>query len=208
MKRKNLFWVVCLIFFMAIPASAQVNLGVLGGINLANFDVDPLEEGLEFSSITVFGFGGVLDFSLNESVSLRLEPMYLQKGAKATLMIFELEYKFAYLEIPVMVKYDFGTSDIKPYAIAGPTIGYLLSATGKASGGGESREEDMKDVIKSFDFGLGFGAGVSVPMGDNIIFLEARYTIGLTNINDDPEDPEVKTKGIQIFAGITFPVGH
>lgn len=209
MKNMDIFLVVFLTVFTVLPAGAQVNLGVLGGLNLASCDIDPLEGGMEISNLTAFGFGCVLDYSLNEFITLHLEPMYLQKGAKGDWEIFEFESKAAYIEIPVMLKYAFGTTEIKPYVIAGPTIGYLLSATTKMSGGGYSEEEDIKDVTKSLDFGLCFGAGVSVPMSNNSIFLEARYALGLTNINDDPDDPDtdVKTKGIQIFAGITFPLG-
>ncbi len=208
MKNMVIFLVVFLTVFTVLPASAQVNLGVLGGLNLASCDVDPLEE-MEISNLTAFGFGCVLDYSLNEFITLHLEPMYLQKGTKGDWEMFELEFKLAYIEIPVMLKYAFGTSEIKPYVIAGPTIGYLLSGTMKMSGDGYSEEEDIEDETKSLDFGLCFGAGVSVPMSNNSIFLEARYALGLTNINDDPDDPDtdVKTKGIQIFAGITFPIG-
>ena len=220
MKKMTVSLLVLLALCMALPASAQVNLGVLGGLNLANLDVDPEPETWKKkSNRTAFGFGGVLDYSLNESIALRLEPMYLQKGAIIEdtgegNMIYEIEWKGAYLEIPMLVKYSFGASDIKPYIIAGPTIGFNLSAKAKFTMGDFSEEDDVKDDTKSTDFGLGFGAGMSLPMGNNSIFIEARYALGLTNIEDgsqsDPEDnteSETKTKGIQIFAGITFPLG-
>ena len=64
----------------------------------------------------------------------------------------------------------------------------------------------------SFDFGLSFGTGVSVPINNNSIFLEARYAFGLTNVFDLPSEPEIpdeecRNKGIKIFIGITFPLG-
>jgi hypothetical protein len=57
---------------------------------------------------------------------------------------------------------------------------------------------------------LNFGAGVSFPMGSNTLMLEAMYSLGLSDINDDPDDPDtkIKNKGIQIKAGITFPLGQ
>ncbi|NQT25136.1 PorT family protein [candidate division KSB1 bacterium] len=208
MKCMRLIWVVIFAVFIALPVGAQVNIGVLGGINLANVDIDPLEE-VELSNLTAFGFGGVLDFNLNEMLTLHLELMYLQKGVNGKWDIYDLENKVTYLEVPILLKYSIGTGNIKPYLIAGPTIGYLLSGTGKISGGGYSSEEDLKETTKNLDYGIGLGAGVGMPMGNNSIFLEARYAMGLANINDDPDDPdtEVKTKGIQIFAGITFPLG-
>ena len=211
MKKMSVFLVVLLALCMVLPASAQMNLGVLGGLNLANLSWDPEMEGLDLSNLIVFGIGGVLDYNLNESVAFHLEPMYLLKGCKGEGEVYDIkvEVKLAYLEVPVMLKYSFVANDIKPYIMAGPTIGLNLSAKQKITASGVSVEEDVKDDAKNIDFGLGFGAGVSLPMGNNSIFVEARYALGLTNINDDPDDPDtnVKTKGIQIFAGITFPLG-
>lgn len=75
---------------------------------------------------------------------------------------------------------------------------------------GYSEEVDIKDETKSIDFGLGFGAGVSFPAGNNSLFVEGRYALGSTNLNDDPEDSEtsIKTRGIQVMAGVTFPLGQ
>jgi len=207
MKKMSVFFVLLLALCIVLPASAQVHLGVLGGLNLANLSVDP-DEGVDFSSRTAFGFGGVLDYGLGEYIALHLEPMYLQKGTEAKEEGVDIEVKLAYLEVPLMLKYAFGTSGTKPYVIAGPTIGFNLSAKVKGSEGGVSAEIDVKDDIKSIDFGLAFGGGVSLPMGNNTIFVEGRYSLGLSDINDDSsDDTEIKTKGIQIMAGITFPLG-
>ena len=203
MKKMSVFLVLLLTLSMVLPASAQVHVGVFGGLNRANLSFDETD----LSSRTAFGFGGVLDYGLGESIALHFEPVFLQKGAEAKEedgFDSEFTFKLTYLEVPVMLKYAFGTNDTKPYVIAGPTIGFNLSA--KATAGSE--EQDLKDDIKSIDFGLGFGAGVSIPTGNNSIFVEARYALGLTDINGAP-NPEfsIKTKGIQIFAGITFPLG-
>jgi len=199
MKKMSVFFALLSTLFIVMPVKAQVHLGVSGGLNLANVNVDP-DDGIDFSRLTAFGLGGVLDYGLSENVTLRFEPMYLQKGTTR----FGADVKLAYLEVPVMFKYAFGTSNTKPYIMAGPTFGFNLSAKIKAD-----EEQDIKDEIKSVDFGLVLGAGVSLPMGNNSLFLEARYALGLANINDAPDDPDldIKTIGIQIFAGITFPIG-
>ncbi len=209
MKKMSVFLVVFLALCMVLPAKAQSSLGVIAGLNLANVNVDPEPEGMDLTNRTAFGFGGVLEVGLNESVALRFEPMYLQKGAEAGINGVDIEFNLAYLEVPVMLKYAFGTGDTKPYIMAGPTIGFNLSAKQKISFGSDSEETDIKDDISSTDFGLGFGGGVNFLTGNNSIFVEVRYTLGLTNINDSSDDPdtEIKTKGIQIFAGIIFPLG-
>ena len=106
----------------------------------------------------------------------------------------ELELKLEYFEVPMMVKFDLGTSDTKPYLMVGPTIGFNMSAKLKAA----ELEVDIKEDIESVDFGVGFGAGVNVPMGNNSIFLEARYALGLTDIDaaDSDKEPEVVLVGL------------
>ena len=191
-----------------MSASAQVHLGVLGGTNLASLNVDP-ERGIDLSNRIAFGFGAVLGFELNEYLALQLEPMYLQKGTDFVSDGVDFNVKLVYLELPVMFKYSIGTNSSKPYLMAGPTIGYNMSAKAKQSLNGFSSEVDIKDDIMRVDFGLGFGAGLSLAMGGNSIFFEARYALGLMNINGDPgisEDTTFKTKGIQLFTGITFPL--
>jgi hypothetical protein len=62
-------------------------------------------------------------------------------------------------------------------------------------------------ISRTAAFGVGFGGGVSFPAGANAIFVQGRYTLGLADINNDPEGPEtkIKTSSIQIMARIIFP---
>lgn len=203
MKKMSMLLVLSFMLCMVLPASAQMDVGVLGGLNLANLSVDP-GIGADLKTRTGFGFGGVLGIGLGEMFSLEFEPMFLQKGAKAEAGGTDGKIKADYLEVPVMLKVPFGQGNVKPYVMAGPQVGYLLSAKVEAGG----QEQDIKDDVKSIDFGVAFGAGVGIPAGNNTVFIEGRYALGLTDVNDDSNDPtEIKTKGIQIFAGITFPLG-
>ena len=200
----GLFIALCLI----LPASSQVRFGIVGGLNLANVSIDP-DEGLDFKNRTALGVGGVLDFGLGNIVFIHFEPMFLQKGTKVEEGGSKLEIDADYIEVPLLLKFAFGTSGTKPYIMVGPTLGILMSAKWKVTAEGISAEVDVKDTTKGIDFGVSFGAGVSMPLGQNSLFVEARYALGLTNFNDDPEDPDtdIKTKGIQVFAGMTFPLG-
>jgi hypothetical protein len=217
MKKLSVVMMALSVLFMIMPATAQNRIGIIGGLNLANLSIKGTGEDLNLSNLTAFGVGGVLDLALSQSVSLRFEPMYLQKGAQdeesSSGVNVETKVKLDYLEVPALFKIAFGTGTTQPYLLAGPTMGFLLSAktTLKASGQGVNidEEEDIKEFLKSTDFGLNFGAGISFPAGNNAIFVEGRYGLGLTNINDDPDDPDtdVKTKGIQVMGGITFPLG-
>jgi hypothetical protein len=98
--------------------------------------------------------------------------------------------------------------------LAGPIIGFNMSSSLNASG----VDVEADEIVKSADFGLAFGAGVSFPAGSSSIFVEGRYALGLTDVaeagtlkfigEDIPfDDANVKTRGIQIMGGITFPLG-
>lgn len=204
MAKLRMLLVAPCVFALVLPASAQNRIGIAGGVNLANVSVDPEPSGVDFGTRTGLGFGGVFDLTLSDNVALHFEPLYLQKGSKLESGAEEAKLKYVYVEVPALFKLALGTSTTRPYVMAGPTIGFLLSA--KASNG---IEVDIKDETKSIDFGLGLGAGVSFPAGNNFVFVEGRYALGLSNINDDPDAEEIdlKNKGIQVIAGITFPLG-
>ena len=224
MHKINLSFVVLLALFIALPAKAQVKLGVIGGINIANLNgEDEDRTKIDFSSRTGFGIGGVLDLPMSTNVALHVEPMYLQKGAEFDLSDQDLgtakaTVKAAYLEVPVFVKVALGSSTARPYLMAGPTIGFNLSSTFGLSAAGLNAEMDANPVIKSTDFGLGFGAGVDIPIGANTFFVEGRYALGLSDVAEagtfelmgeqlQVDNANVKTNGIQIMAGISFPLG-
>ncbi|MBN1351432.1 PorT family protein [candidate division KSB1 bacterium] len=143
-------------------------IGVLGGLNFANISTD--FEDTEPKTLTTYGFGGVIERKLNENLILCFEPMYLQKGAKMEMAAeegedffgdIEARFEYAYFEIPVFLKVSLGSGEIKPYLMAGPTIGILSSAEmvvemlDIASFG-----VDIKDASESIDYGIGLG-GVS-----------------------------------------------
>ena len=199
----------CVIIVLAIaiqPIFAQsdaMQFGVKVGLNLANVSVDPDTEGFSFDAVTKFGVGGIMLYPLSEVLDLQVEAMYLLKGSKAEFdffgTVFEVELALAYLSVPVMARYNLGSEDTSPYYVVGPEFGFLLSAKSKFDG----EEEDTKDDFKSLDLGLNIGAGVSMNMGATPMFAEVRYSLGLSNIEDN-DDTTTKTTGIQLFVGMMF----
>jgi len=72
------------------------------------------------------------------------------------------------------------------------------------------------NALKKINFGLSFGAGMSFAVGSAALFVESRYSLGLTNLDDgliyqlsgEDYNTDVKTKDIQIMAGLTLPLGR
>ena len=221
MKKLTGCFIALMVLLMCVSLNAQSNrIGVIGGINLANLSTD--EPGVEPSTLTAYGFGGVLDLRIGNSMWLCFEPMYLQKGAEQEVtedgMTMDMNVKANYIEDPVFLKIALGSGDTRPYVMAGPTVGFLMSANAAVSAMGISVDVDIKDMMESLDYGIGFGGGISFAMGRNRLFVEGRYTMGLADVQKEGEvniagetevmeDADVKTKGIQIMAGITIPIG-
>ena len=171
-------------------------------------------------------FGGILFYSFSPIFGLQVEPAYVQKGATVDVslteqgmtMIQEGTLSGDYLDIPVLLKASFGDGPVKPYLLAGASIAFILGDAileiDKATINGvdvtnQIPSDERKDTIlvKSTDFILNFGGGVIIPLGKVNIFIEAQYNLGLTDVNDEPNDNmKIKTTGIQIKAGVLFPL--
>ena len=173
--KKILFTVfaVCLVF----AASAQFKGGLKAGANLANLGGDVSGTDMLFS----FHVGAYGQFGLSDALSLQPEVLYYGAGAKDDVS----EFKLSYVAIPVMFKYALGESfNIQ----AGPQVGLLMKA--------EYAGVDLKDGLKGTDFGLNVGAGVTFGK----LSVDARYSMGLSNINDGGNG-EIKNNVIQVSLG-------
>lgn len=231
MKKFSIVFLILTIIFFISPVMAQNHqIGPLVGLNLASVDVDikDEEEDIGTSTRTGFIFGGSFYLSLSSNIGLQFEPTYIQKGSKVEVkgmengvdIKLEQTLKANYIDIPILFKASFGQVSTKPYLLAGVNIalkaGDAKVEVDKVTIDGqdvtsEILSDEWEDELqtKSIDFGLNFGVGILIPIGSNQFFIEGQYNIGLKNIYDD-EDPDVndvKTKGIQIKAGIFFPLG-
>ena len=205
------------------PARAQNYVGVVGGVNLSNLDIDP-NPGIDFDRLNRMAIGGVIGLQLVNHLKLHIEPMYMKKGAvlrnfDLSLGNSEFKYKVEAFELPVFLRVDLTSSRIQPYLLAGPTAGVITNTTVEVAASGIEFEGDADNIAKTIDFGVGFGGGLSLQVGGQALFLEGRYSLGLVNINEggdvslesenlpqvitiDPDD--VSTRGFQVMAGIVF----
>ena len=217
----------CLILFLILPGFGQTNqIGLVAGLNLGNVDISPSPgDEVDLGYRTGFAFGGCLYFAFSPTFGLQVEPTYMQKGSKVTIKEdndrLEGTLKANYIDIPALLKISLSQGNTQPYVMAGVDVAIKLGDANlvydKIVIDGmdvtslvpeNEREEELP--TKSTDFGVNFGAGIQFPIGNNQLFVEGQYNIGLVNVADEPGDDdvvEVKTKGIQIKVGILFPLG-
>jgi Outer membrane protein beta-barrel domain len=223
---KLTYWAAALLMLLFnLPTNAQHRVGVVGGLNFADAEVEIIRQSADVSSRTLFGLGGVVDLRLSKNFGLHLEPMYLQKGgaSKDIQPGVDFRLKSSYVELPIFFKAEFGNT-VRPYLMAGPSVAILLRADLEAELGGIVFKGDAKDATESVDFAAAFGAGVSYPLGRSAIFLEGRYFLGFTNnikggtfevaagplveeLTWNKETDKLKNRGFQIMAGVTYALG-
>lgn len=212
---KKLIFILTLALLIPAATQAQTIFGITGGINLAKFSGDDAEfheEGVHIKPGNFMGIvGGVFaNMKLGENLAFRPEVLYSQKGAKYSDEImgasYDLKMNLAYIEVPLLLQYTLSSSEtFGIFLMGGGSLGFNMSAkmTGEVSGGGMTItfDEDVKEDVKSLDYGVVFGAGVVI---NNMIEIFARYNMGLANImepEDGGETLNVKNTAIEIRAG-------
>jgi opacity protein-like surface antigen len=202
--KKVLFIAVVVLLGLGNVNAQEVKFGTKVGLNLSNFTGD-----LDDSDSKIgFNIGAFAEISLSDKFIFQPELLFSSQGAKFeesdNNFSSEETLKFNYLNMPLMIK--FAASD--KFALEfGPQLGFLLSAKSKFEqtfdGETFSEEVDIKDSVKSIDFGLNFGA--SFDVSENIM-IGARYNLGLSDITDgeDDEDFNVQNSVFSFSVGYRF----
>ena len=203
------------VLLVSLPASAEVRVGALGGLNIAKLHTSEEDADVVLSSKTFPAVGLVLDVDLAKNVSLQFEPMYLQKGGTFLLRDFFGEdvsatLRFSYIELPLFLKLSKASGKVRPFLILGPSAGYRTGFTLKDEATGEEESPDeIDDTFEKWDFGVAAGGGLTVSVGRADVFAEGRYTWGLASLNkDESEDVTLKNRGVQVLVGFTVPIGR
>ncbi|ULC60863.1 PorT family protein [Flaviramulus sp. BrNp1-15] len=199
MKKLILFIAVIAITGLTQTFSQDINFGAKAGVNFCDITGDDTDS---FDGRTTFHIGLVAEIMITDVFAFQPEILYSAQGSDWE-EAFEGEtyqgtVKVDYLNIPLMAKYYV----VEGFSVeAGPQIGFLLSANNEEEG---FDDEDIKDDLKGIDFGINFGLGYKLDGGLN---FGARYIIGLTDVNDNPENlgnSDYKNSVIQISVGYFF----
>jgi opacity protein-like surface antigen len=187
---------ILLIFLTIILVSTTHAYGfkfMVGG-HMAKYAVEPEGAGIEWKNKTGFLVGGGIELFSVPHISLDIDGFYFRKGSKVEIIGVEADYTLDVISITPVIRVKFlpGPS---PYVLGGGEFSYIL--THKLDG------VDIKDTIKSFDYGLVFGAGFQMSMPGASLYFEGRYHLGIANILKDPDPGEsLKTKALVVIVGI------
>ena len=153
-------------------------------------------EVFESGSTAGFAAAAFLTYSFTPKLALQPEVMYVRKGAGENSIFVGDGYKLGYLEFPVLLKYKLADGKrLIPSVFFGPAVSTLLSAEiYQDNFFDEDDVYDVKDGMKSVDFGLVLGGEVAFRSTRQVeFFLDVRYTLGLTNVVDPVKWNEGRT---------------
>ncbi|MCH8556551.1 MAG: PorT family protein [Balneolia bacterium] len=217
---KNIFFTVFvavgLLFFGSQQANAQqdISFGVKGGISLYNINTSVSAGGFSIDETSDRRLGFVLGayaiVPFHDMFAFQPELLFVQKGGNDSngdddFFGGDTELILNYIDIPLLVRFNVPIeTNLNPYLIAGPSVGFLVSATEKFDG----ESEDASDFLNSLNFGFNIGAGVNFGQ----LNVDLRYEFGLSNIFDDEDDFDdffelnfdVTTSGLMLTVGYTF----
>jgi len=155
----------------------HVNLGIKGGLNYFNVHND---DGTKYDSRFGYHFGLLGHIHFDNHFAIQPEIVYSTQGARYTNENGNTNYYLDYINVPVLFQYMF---DNGFRLQAGPQVGFLISAS------------ENKDNLKSIDFALSFGASYVIPSTG--FGVDARYNLGLSNINEN-SDVNSTNRGFQL----------
>ncbi len=197
-------FLLVLILVAAAPrvfSQSSTGLGIEGGINLSNINVTP---NFNTNSRTGLMVGGYAEIGLSDIVYIRPGLRYVMKGFSSSGNGVTFTDRLSYLEIPLLLKVRLPLAKVKPYFMAGPTLGIQLSANEEATNGVQTQEGDASAVFETVDFGLFFGSGMDFKVAANTeMFFGAGYSLGLSNIAKIA-GVTAKNSGIQFMGGVKF----
>ncbi|MEW7292016.1 porin family protein [Aquimarina sp. 2304DJ70-9] len=206
MKKLLVFAVLASFSSLVTAQEEKIRFGAKAGVNFANIAGDGTN-GVD--GRTSFHVGAVVEIPIAEKFAFQPELVYSSQGFGFNTITFidvlgvvtiESTTKLDYINVPLMAKYYVAQG----FSLqAGPQVGFLVSAKAESDTAGLTTEIDIDEFIKGIDFGLNFGAGYQLDMG---LFFDARYNLGLSNINDGSGFDNSKNQNavIQLSVGYKF----
>ncbi|AZA83867.1 hypothetical protein C1637_13455 [Chryseobacterium lactis] len=203
--------------------NAQTTFGVKGGYALSklNLNENDIEYGGvegSFKSKSGFYIGALVEHKFSGKFAIQGEVEYANLGGKTEVSLPGVtvteKLNLNRIVIPISARY-YVTPELGIYA--GPYVSFKTNNKVKfemsgMNGGmadpnavreGEKYvEKFLDDSLKSTDFGLFLGADYTVYKG---LFVDARYSFGLTNMIKNPVDGEkMKMNFFQLGLGYKF----
>jgi hypothetical protein len=200
-------------------------MGVKAGVNFARVGVSEKYSVFEYltastnSTEKVYGsifknagpsLAFTVAYSITPNISVSVQPGYLSYHFLYTtsyrwkdtlknenILNNELKTKLHYIELPLLLRYEYSVGKVQPHLQAGAYYGFLLNgkktstaeekfkdAAGESSLGTTIEDYNVNQLYIHSQYGVIGGVGVSVDLNYFRLSLECNYRYGLNNITN------------------------
>ena len=173
-------------------AQVQASLGIKGGVNFASLDVTNAQA--TWDGRTGYHIGAFALFKVT-AFAVQPELIFSQQGSTVKFNGQDFDANFSYVNVPVIAKFYL------PLGLnlqLGPQFGFLTSAESDFNPVNAQGGTDLKEYYKNSDVSLGMGIGWDLPFK---LTIDARYNLGLTEINDNASLTATKNQVFQLSLG-------
>lgn len=196
-----------LIFANAYLLTAQkVELGLQfspGFAWLKPSDKELKNDGMKFG----FNYGVNVDVMFSDNYGIGTGVLMSHRGGKLVFGdTLKTNYKFQYLDIPLLLKMRTGeVGYIRYYGTFGVMPGFRLSAKGEASYGGATFDEvDIKDQINLLNISLAIGGGIQyILSGTTRLVGGIEFNNGFSDLLK-AKDQKATSSKLKLIVGVMF----
>jgi|GEM_PF-725972 len=195
-------------------SSQEILLGAKIGVSFSKFsDNGPIDGDLGTLADFIGGAYGRIRWGM---FGIQLEALAVTKGADYDLPgENDFEIKVDYVEVPLLAVLNFRYGRFAPYLMAGPTFAAEVRCRTEFFEDDVEVQFDCDDAEarplifarNTVDIGAAFGGGVMIAVGPGAALIEARYTHGLSDINDSEfDDTTIRNRSAYFMAGYAYPL--
>jgi hypothetical protein len=207
-------WSGALVLLVAVPGagSAQdVRIGAHAGVASSTFRTD------DGHRLDGYRHGLALGVRVDVGVAgpLRLETgvSWTEKGAEGTVQGFEepiaTQVRLRYLQVPLLLRLDLrSNASLRPSVAVGPAISFEVGCAYEQDPSNVAVVLGCQDPDRArTDWGLIFGGGLAFDAGRAIIIFDARYDVGLRDL-DTIDQLRTRNRTFSVSTGLAIPIGR
>lgn len=188
-----------LCFTITKAQDSKFEIGPEIGVNFTSYAFS--DSDYDDQTLTRMSFGAIAKVNFSENWSLKAKLKYDEKGSKAYDDSFE--EKLNYITLPVMAEWRFGNGNLKGFLNFGLYAGFLMSAETIFENG---EELDVKEYVKSTDFGGAYAIGMIYKLKDNLnLIFEIGGQTGAIDLEDGRDSALIiRNEALSANIGVTF----
>lgn len=184
---------------VALEKESAFRFGVKAGVNINKVEGKSYKEGFNYNYLVgLFG-----QFNISRRIGIQPEINLAQGKAEFTDDVTDIyddlfldgnqkKSTLTHLQIPVLLNINVGQSNRVKLQI-GPQYGNLIKEVTDSL-------RSSKDIFKKAEWSAIGGIWIQLP----VVNIGARYRLGLTDINAVDERQSWRSKGFNLFVGVTL----